>query len=78
MTCEVRVGIAVHCAVCNQTKKPIGRSGLLEWLGCDDSCEGYRQEPLPGSLWPGERSEDFGYPVGNDGTELAERRQGVG
>ena len=31
-------------------------------------CPGYRQAPYPGSLWPNETSDDFGYPVGADGT----------
>lgn len=66
----VRVGIRVTCAVCGDVKKPIGRSAHAEWFGCDDQCSGYRQAPFPGSLWPGERSDDFGFPVSDDGTEL--------
>jgi hypothetical protein len=30
--------------------------------GCDNDCEGYYAEPLPGCLWPGETDADFGYP----------------
>ena len=35
-----------------------------------DECEGYRQEPRVGDLWPGETSEDFGYPHSLDGTRV--------
>ena len=31
---------------------------------CDWKCPGYNEEPMPGSLWPGESEADFGYPVG--------------
>lgn len=64
----VRVGVVVTCAVCDYMKKPIGRSVPLGVFYCDDECSGYRQDPRPGSLWPGERSDEFGYPVGLDGT----------
>lgn len=75
----VRVGIRVECVVCGGTKKPIGRSAPMEWSGCDGDCNGYLQKPYPGSLWPNERSDDFGYPVGEDGTLPlgAERREGI-
>jgi len=36
---------------------------------CDHECPGYRLDPKPGSLWPGERKSDFGYPCGDDATE---------
>lgn len=65
----MRVGIRVTCAVCGDMKKPIGRSGPLGAEYCTDECPGYRAEPYAGSLWPGESAEDFGYPVGADGTE---------
>ena len=64
----VRVGIVVRCVRCGHTKKPIGRDAPLNTYYCDDDCLGYRSEPRPGSLWPGERSDEFGYPVGTDGT----------
>ena len=64
----LRVGIAVECTVCGQRKAPIGRSVPLAMYLCDRDCPGYRQEPYPGSLWPGETSDEFGYPVGPDGT----------
>lgn len=54
--------------MCKRMKKPIGRSGPLQGGHCDDDCEGYRQAPHPGSLWPGETSDDFGYPVSEDGS----------
>jgi hypothetical protein len=64
------IGIRVTCAVCGLTKKPIGRSAPLACAGglCDYECPGYRAEPYVGSLWPGESAEDFGYPIGTDGT----------
>lgn len=65
---EVRMGVMVRCATCGQAKVPVGRSAPLSWYGCNDECAGYRTAPFPGSLWPGERSDEFGYPVGNDGT----------
>lgn len=56
-------GVAIECVVCGLRKKPIGRSAPLEMANslCDDECPGYRQEPYPGSLWPGETREQFGY-----------------
>lgn len=64
-----RMGIPVKCAVCGQTKKPVGRSAPMGWSSCDDECKGYRQPPYPGSLWPGETEDDFGYPIGDAGTK---------
>lgn len=66
----IRVGVLVRCTACGRMKKPVGRSAPLCADYCDHECEGYRSEPRPGSLWPGETSEDLGYPVGEDGTEL--------
>lgn len=66
-----RIGIRVVCATCGRTKTPIGRSSPLTASYCNDECSGYRQPPFPGSLWPGETSEEFGYPVGDDGTVAA-------
>jgi hypothetical protein len=62
----------VRCAVCGDMKKPIWRSGPLGASYCDEDCKGYRQPPHVGSLWPGETAEEFGYPVGKDGTEERE------
>lgn len=67
-----RVGILVRCHTCGNTKVPIGRSAPLNYGGCDDTCGGYRQEPYPGSLWPGETEEQFGYPISSHGTKLRE------
>jgi hypothetical protein len=63
-----RVGVRVRCGECGRTKKPIGRSEPLGVSYCNDECHGYRNNPRPGSLWPGESEADFGYPVGADGT----------
>lgn len=68
----VRIGVMVECAVCGAMKQPIGRSVPLCTYYCDWECPGYSQHPRPGSLWPGERSDDFGYPVGTDGTVEAD------
>lgn len=44
-------------------KKPHGRAAPLEMANslCDSDCIGYKREPLPGCLWPGETCEDFGF-----------------
>ena len=57
------VGIAVRCHICRRTKAPHGRSvpDVTYASYCNHNCEGYEYEPLPGCLWPGETSEDFGY-----------------
>jgi hypothetical protein len=66
------IGVQVQCRVCGNMKAPIGRSTPFGWYGCHPSeCEGYRQEPYVGSLWPGETDEEFGYPVSRDGCVLA-------
>ncbi len=46
----------VRCVVCDRSKKPVGRNAPLEMGSslCDEECLGYRVEPLPSSLWPGE------------------------
>jgi hypothetical protein len=57
------IGVAVECTVCHRRKKPVGRSASPAMANslCDDDCEGYRKEPYPGQLWPGETREEFGY-----------------
>jgi hypothetical protein len=62
-TINNHIGVAVNCNICKRTKRPVGRSAPVETSGsyCDDDCPGYRQEPLPGQLWPGESCEEFGY-----------------
>jgi hypothetical protein len=54
--CSENCERAPECAVCGLRKKPIGRSAPLEMANslCDDDCSGYRLEPTPGHLWPGE------------------------
>ncbi len=66
----MRVGIRVECAVCGREKCPVGRSAPVGECLCDHDCEGYRQEPFVGSLWPGETEEEFGFQIGSDGTEV--------
>ncbi len=65
----IKIGIAVECVVCHRTKKPAGRSAPLEMATslCDHECPGWSQPPLPGSLWPGETEEQFGYDIGAHG-----------
>jgi len=55
------IGVAVYCVVCGHRKAPIGRSVPFGMYLCDHECDGYRKEPLPGQLWPGETREQFGY-----------------
>jgi len=67
-----KVGIAVECRNCGRTKKPVGRSAPTEMANsmCDNECSGYRLDPKPGSLWPGETEETFGHFVGNHGVQF--------
>lgn len=74
----MRVGIAVYCAECRNQKAPVGRSVPMGSFYCDDTCRGYSLQPYPGSLFPGETEEDFGYPVGQAGTVEAEPRKHEG
>lgn len=57
------IGVAVECTVCGLRKQPIGRSAPMAMAGslCDDDCPGYREDPYPGQLWPGETREEFGF-----------------
>ncbi len=72
-----KVGAFLYCAKCHQMKKPRGRSAPLGANYCEPphpgdppgfGCDGYYEEPKPGSLWPGESEVDFGYEVGDVGT----------
>jgi len=54
-------GHAVECIVCRRTKQPRGRSAPLGLSLCDSDCRGYRLDPFPGDLWPGETSTEFGF-----------------
>lgn len=65
-----RVGVSVYCELCEQRKIPCGRSAPMSMHGCSYECPGYRQAPHVGSLWPGERAHDFGFPVGSAGTRV--------
>lgn len=55
-------GEAVECVACGQRKAPIGRDAPSMLYLCDQECPGYKEDPRPGFLWPGETLEDFGYP----------------
>jgi hypothetical protein len=66
-----KVGVSVTCRICEHRKAPIGRSVPFGMEMCHMECRGYRAYPYPGSLWPGESEAEFGYPVSNDGTEIA-------
>lgn len=69
----MKTGVSVRCRVCDKTKQPRGRSAPMDMDLCTWDCEGYNQDPQPGSLWPGETDRDFGYPVGPHGwTEPAD------
>lgn len=51
-----RVGAPrVRCSTCGRTKAPHGRSVSPETPMCDEECPGYREEPRPDQLWPGEK-----------------------
>ena len=64
-----RIGVDVKCFVCGHSKAPVGRSVPPQDYLCNAlSCDGYYYIPVPGSLFPGESEEDFGYPVGKAGT----------
>ena len=66
----MRVGIRVQCGTCGLTKAPIGRSISIGRAMCQgDTCRDYYCDPQPGSLWPGETEEEFGFPVSADGTK---------
>jgi len=56
------VGCAPICTTCGQRKGALGRSAPLGAYLCDTDCPGYREEPTPCDLWPGETREEFGYP----------------
>lgn len=64
-----KIGIAVYCVVCGHRKAPIGRSVPIGLYLCDRDCDGYDIAPLPGSLWPGEKESEFGYPCCDNATK---------
>lgn len=53
------VGCSPICKTCGLRKKPIGRDAAPAMANslCDHECKGYREEPTPCYLWPGERSD---------------------
>jgi len=51
------VGCSPVCTTCKQLKVPVGRSPPCEWGGCNHECPGYREDPSPCDLWPGEERE---------------------
>jgi hypothetical protein len=60
-TCE-----PVNCQACGKRKAPRGRDVPMEVAGgycTSHDCWGYTAEPYAGDLWPGERREDFGFPI---------------
>ena len=68
---RTKVGVRVECATCGLTKKPVGRDAPMAVANayCDHECSGCYDDPQVGSLWPGESEYDFGYQVGDAGTE---------
>jgi len=62
-----RVGqFGIVCTECHRRKKPVGRDSRDNGL-CDHECPGYRRDPQPDYLWPGEREEDaFPPPVSSN------------
>ena len=67
----MKVGISVECVRCRRTKAPRGRSvaaAMGNSMCTDDQCKGYREDPKPGDLWPGETEAEFGYPVSSNAT----------
>ena len=65
------VGVYVKCKTCGRQKQPVGRGTYTNL--CDAGCPGYRKDPKPGSLWPGESETQYGHTAGNDG--ITERRR---
>ena len=53
-----RGGPLVRCVVCGKEKAPWGRNAPAVLYLCwgDPDCAGYRQDPQPDTLWPGEPS----------------------
>lgn len=49
------IQMTVACTTCHRRKKPIGRDSRDNGL-CDHECPGWREDPHPGYLWPGEEA----------------------
>ncbi len=56
LDCTAKCEATQVCEHCGRRKAPIGRSVAPAMAGdlCDNDCPGYRREPWPGHLWPGE------------------------
>lgn len=54
--CTEKCRTPVTCATCQRRKKPIGRDVAPAANGdlCASECTGYREDPYPPHLWPGE------------------------
>ena len=63
-----KVGIAIRCTTCGMTKAPRGRSVPFGSFLCESDCKGFREEPFPGDLWPGETDMDFGFACSDNAT----------
>ena len=52
-------GCRPECKTCGRRKAPVGRSVAPAMAGslCDYECPGYRKDPSPCDLWPGEQRE---------------------
>lgn len=57
--CTIECEQVVRCLVCGRRKPPIGRDVPDAMYGsyCEHECEGHRQAPLGGHLWPGELAQ---------------------
>lgn len=64
--CTVECEHMPRCVVCQDIKKPIGRSAPLGTVYCSSHCRGYMEEPMPGHLWPGELADIRGEEDPND------------
>lgn len=54
----------VTCSECGRPKPPSGRQVPDACVGlyCENECPGRSKMPFNGDLWPGESSDDFGFP----------------
>lgn len=54
--CAEKCRTPVDCKTCGMRKAPVGRSVPMEAANsyCDSECSGYREDPYPPHLWPGE------------------------
>jgi hypothetical protein len=51
--CTLACEFAPQCRTCGRIKKPRGRDSMDNGR-CDSDCPGYKEDPAPGHLWPGE------------------------